>query len=210
AAVPGIDRAVSGSRVERVVERTRRADRRRRRRRHARRIATSQLRGRSPDSRGCRSTEPWRLPVRLHSGGEPWPDPPARIHSLTVAGAVPEWSGCCAPDVTGFPFQPAGRTPPGHLEARAVYAIGAGRGRGSPGGVGRALGPRVGGQNGGAYRPGRWLVARRRQAGDRSFRRAHQLGPAGIGYFLPLAVLQGASDRVQQVEGGFEARALEP
>jgi hypothetical protein len=25
--------------------------------------------------------------------------------------------------VTGFPFQPAGRTPPGHLEARAVYAI---------------------------------------------------------------------------------------
>ncbi len=25
--------------------------------------------------------------------------------------------------VTGFPFQPVGRTPPGHLEAREVYAI---------------------------------------------------------------------------------------
>ncbi len=42
------------------------------------------------------------------------------VDSLTVAGAVPDWP-CCG--VTGFPFQPVGRTPPGHLEARAVYAI---------------------------------------------------------------------------------------
>src|SRR5690606_31488687 len=86
------------------------------------------------------------------------------------------------------------------------------------GGIGIALGYAIrAGPAGGAaaaravvdgrHRRGGRLAARRRQFRDRGFRGGHQLRPARFGHLLPVAVLERALDRVQQVEPRLEAGA---
>src|SRR5690606_1542378 len=61
----------------------------------------------------------------------------------------------------------------------------------------------------GGHRARGRAVARRRQFGDGGFRGGHQLNAALVGYVLPMAVAERALKRIQQVEAGLEARALD-
>lgn len=67
----------------------------------------------------------------------------------------------------------------------------------------------VGGQHGRGDRAGRRAVPRRRQLVDGGFGGGDQLGTALFGNILPMAIQQRAFERIEQVESGLEARALD-
>src|SRR5690625_242252 len=90
---------------------------------------------------------------------------------------------------------PAGHLKPGDCSSKARVA----RLRGAVVGVGL--------HDGGADRAGLLLAARQGQLGDCCLRGLHQFLASRVRYLLPMAVLQRAFQRVQQVEAGPEARA---